>query len=144
MAGSSSGKSTDMQPDWPAVTEQQGFMDGATIAIKEEQQGELGQQQQQQGRKRVLEQHQHTLLLMPHAAEQQDAAAHGHMFPPRKLVRPSLCSDAGTVPQQQAAAATAGAADTGALMQAASSNSGALSTGSRRFVLDLSDDALAA
>lgn len=138
MAGSSSGKSTNMQQDWPAGTEQQGFMDGAAIAIKEEQQGELGQQQQ--GGKRALEQHQH-MLLMPHAAEQQEAA-HGHMFPPRKLVRPSLCSDAGTVPQQQAAA-TAGAANAGAL-QAAGSNSGAPSTGSKRFVLDLSDDALAA
>jgi hypothetical protein len=132
MAGSSSGKSTDMQQDWPAGGEQQqGFVDGAVLHIKQEQQQ---YEQQQQGRKRALEQQQQQHVMH---AEQQDAVHGGHMFPPRKLVRPSLCSDAGTAPQQHATA------DAGALQHAApGSNSGAPSTGSRRFVLDLSDDAL--
>lgn len=86
-------------------------------------------------------------------AEQQGAGQDG---PPRKLVRPSLCSDAGSAPQQQAgatatlppaAAIAEGMAGRLQVQQqyaaqqplASSGTGGTLCGTKRRFVLDLSD-----
>jgi hypothetical protein len=130
LAGSS-GKSTGLQQDWLTDHQQiQMIIDAAAEKIRQQQAAAAAalqpQQQEQQGMKRVLEQQ------------------HACMTPPRKLVRPSLCSDAGTAPQQQAAVATV-LLDSNAAAKVASEqphHQQGMSTGSRRFVLDLSDNAL--